>query len=269
VRKGWKTAFFSPESLPMQLHYSRITAKLAGKRFNKYSLSRQEVETSIEMFSESFFFINPKEDFTLETILEAARQLVRKKGIKAFVIDAWNKIDHQYEGNEGQYISKALDKIATFCMRYGVHAFIIAHPTKMKKDETGTFVVPTLYDISGSAHFYNKTHNGITVYKRKIEDNTYVTEIYIQKVKFSHWGKEGSVSMTFNYERGGRFIGEFDDQRNYLLPPEKDPSSSWKQAELQIEQVQVKANTNFLNKTKDEYSDYEQFDTADSSDAPF
>ena len=271
VKDGWKTAFYSPESLPMKVHHARIAGKLAGKKFSKYSMSEQEVKASIDIYSEYFYFINPAEDFTLDTILDAAKQLVRKKGIKALVIDAWNKLDHQYEGNLGQYISKSLDKIALFCMRNGVHAFIVAHPTKMKKDEKGEFIVPTLYDISDSAHFYNKTHNGMTIYKRKIADDTFLTEIHIQKVKFKHWGKEGVVSMRFDYERGGRFIGALDDYRNYLLPPEKDPSSTYTQGTLLEAEVsnKIRENTNFLNKTTDEYSGFEQFDAPTNEDAPF
>jgi twinkle protein len=256
----------------MHLHHARITSKLAGKRFGSNTMSREEVQASIDIFSEYFYFINPKEDFTLDAILDAAKQLVKKKGIKAFVIDAYNKLDHQYEGSETQYISRSLDKIAMFCMRYGVHAFIVAHPTKMKKDEQNNFLVPTLYDISGSAHFYNKTHNGITIYKRKIENDVYITEIHVQKVKFKHWGKEGVVSMTFDYNKGGRFMGNTVDNRNYLLPPEKDPSSTYTQSALPMEvekSRQVRENTNFLNVVEDELSNYKQFDTEDNGEVPF
>lgn len=275
VKHGWKTAYYSPESLPLKLHHSRIASKLAGKRFNKSVMTREEVKASIDIFSDYFYFISPEKDFTLESILESARQLVKRKGIKCFVIDAWNKLDSQYTGSETQHISKSLDQLAMFCLTYDVHAFVVAHPTKMKKDESGVYVVPTLYDISGSAHFYNKTHNGITIYKRKIEQDTYLTEIHVQKVKFKHWGKEGVVSMRFDYDRGGRFIGETDDHRNYLLPIEKDPSTTYTQSSIPIPPVEShstlytpKPNTNFLsNKYPDDDGNDEY--SAGGDPAPF
>jgi twinkle protein len=72
---------------------------------------------------------------------------------------------------------------------------LIAHPFKMVKDEkTGKYKVPTLYSINGSSNFFNKTHNGMCVYRNP--DGT--TEIYIQKVKFYWLGQTGWISYRFD-----------------------------------------------------------------------
>ena len=55
--------------------------------------------------------------------------------------------------------------------------------------------MPTLYDISGGAHFYNKADFGITVH-RNTEENA--TEIHVQKVKFLHLGNKGMAKFAFN-----------------------------------------------------------------------
>ena len=52
-----------------------------------------------------------------------------------------------------------------------------------------------MYDISGSAHFFNKTHNGISVY-RDFETN--IVDVYVQKVKFSWLGQIGWCSFRFD-----------------------------------------------------------------------
>ena len=206
VSHGWKTALYSPENHPLELHFSKFAEKIIGKPFEGSDrLSPIDLQNMIKYHSENFFFINPESDFKLETILDAVRQLVRKKGINAFVIDAWNKLDHHYTTNETKYISEQLDKITRFCELNKVHCFLVAHPTKIQKDKaTKKYEVPNLYSISGSANFYNKTANGITVYR---DYETGQTEIHIQKVKFKHWGKVGLVVLGWNYKNGRYYKG--------------------------------------------------------------
>ena len=206
VSHGWKTALYSPENHPLELHFSKFAEKIIGKPFEGSDrLSPIDLQNMIKYHSENFFFINPESDFKLETILDAVRQLVRKKGINAFVIDAWNKLDHHYTTNETKYISEQLDKITRFCELNKVHCFLVAHPTKIMKDKaTKKYEVPNLYSISGSANFYNKTANGITVYR---DYETGQTEIHIQKVKFKHWGKVGLVVLGWNYKNGRYYKG--------------------------------------------------------------
>ena len=96
--------------------------------------------------------------------------------------------------SETQYVSECLTKIHMFCILNGVHVILVAHPTKLRK-ENGKYEVPTLYSISGSAHFFNKTDNGISVY-RDFETN--VVTVYVQKVRFDWIGKIGFASFNFN-----------------------------------------------------------------------
>ena len=213
IFEGWKTAFYSPESWPIRLHHARLSAKVSGKWINQQT----DVETQelIDYFQDNFYYIMPESTFDVEGLMATVKKLIKKHGIKAFVIDAWNKIEHKYTGSETQYISSVLDMLDMFCKQNGVHLFLIAHPTKIKKNDKGVFEIPTMYDVSGSANFYNKVANGITVYKRKIENETYITEVYVQKVKFEHWGKEGQVTFQFD-KNCGRFYESHPDKRNYL-----------------------------------------------------
>ena len=80
--------------------------------------------------------------------------------------------------------------------KLGIHIFLIAHPTKLQKDKaTGKYEVPTMYSISGSANFFNKTDNGLTIY-RDFETN--VVTAYVQKIRWWWLGKIGFTSFSFN-----------------------------------------------------------------------
>lgn len=230
ISHDWKFALYSPENHPLELHFSKFAEKISGKPFEGNNrMSPLDLKQMIDYHSNNFFFINPENDFGLENILDSVRQLVRKKGIKGFVIDAWNKLDHKYTTNETKYISEQLDKIVRFCELNKVHCFLVAHPTKIRKDEkSGLYEIPNLYSISGSANFYNKTANGITVYRNYKE---FTTEVYVQKVKFKHWGETGCVHLAWDKTNG----------RYYKGTPNYDSWINTIEAPKQID------NTNFLN----------------------
>ena len=230
ISHDWKFALYSPENHPLELHFSKFAEKISGKPFEGNNrMSPLDLKQMIDYHSNNFFFINPENDFGLENILDSVRQLVRKKGIKGFVIDAWNKLDHKYTTNETKYISEQLDKIVRFCELNKVHCFLVAHPTKIRKDEkSGLYEIPNLYSISGSANFYNKTANGITVYRNYKE---FTTEVYVQKVKFKHWGETGCVHLAWDKTNG----------RYYKGTPNYESWINTIEAPKQID------NTNFLN----------------------
>lgn len=217
TRYQWKFGIFSPENYPLPLHFSMLAEKIIGKRFSGYDkMNEAEKDMAMYYIHDNFFFIRPEdEEFTLDNILEKAKTLVLRHGIKGLVIDPWNRIEHQMPNNgmsETNYISKQLDKITTFKQKYGVHVFVVAHPTKIKKQVNGLYEVPSLYDIAGSRAFFEKSDNGITVYR---DFNTGETCVYVQKVKFKHWGKQGMAVLKWN-EANGRYYSEIPDNKAWI-----------------------------------------------------
>lgn len=206
VEHGWKCAYYSPENKPTKLHFSKLARKLIGK--NWFGSSPQEKMNEMEKdavksyLEGKIWFIRPEKDFTLDSILNSVKMLKKRKGIDCFVLDAWNRLEHKFGGstNETKYINESLIKLDAFCELHNVHCFLVAHPTKIQKDKhTGKYEVPTLYNISGSSHFYNIVANGMTVY-RDFANNT--TEVHIQKVKFSHWGGVGMAEYKYDLISG-------------------------------------------------------------------
>lgn len=201
LEHGWKTAFFTPENYPLKFHYAKLFEKVIGKKFqNKYA-SEVEFDMAFEYIRENFFYILDEEDLSLEKILVSAKFLVRQRGIKCLVIDPYNKIDHKIDSklSETQYISWFLDQLKTFAKLNDVLVILVAHPTKMQAGQ-----IPTLYSISGSAHFYNKCDYGFTVHRMTDDNNIMQNEIQIhwQKIKFKHLGKQGISELKYNYNNG-------------------------------------------------------------------
>jgi len=201
----WRCAWFSPENFPVTLHHPKLIEKLIGKRFLKGLITPTEFEAAVRYLSYNFFDILPEEGYRVDTILEKAEALVRRKGIRVFILDPYNCLEHQIPTgqSETQYISEFLEKLRSFARRRQVLVVLAAHPTKMKRDPlTKQFPVPTMYDISGSAAFFNKADFGIAIERDRTKE---VTRVHVQKVKFRHLGYPGVASFKYN-THNGRFI---------------------------------------------------------------
>lgn len=217
---GWKFGVFSPEHYPLQLHFSVLAEKFVGKSFRKDTqfprISKYELQQAKDFIDSHYHFIRPDGDvFTIDGILDSAKQLIKRYGINALILDPYNKIHADMNGkSETQYINEFLTKLTIFKQKYDIHIFLVAHPRKMGKDENGLYDVPTLYDIAGSANFYNQVDNGITVY-RDFSSNT--TRAYIQKVKFRHIGEIGYVDFRYNLQNGRYYeLDENPDNQPYI-----------------------------------------------------
>lgn len=209
MRYGWRFAYFSPENAPLEYHASKLIEKFSGKKFDQEHLPEREYLQVKEHLDSNFFFIAPS-DYRLDTILEKAKYLVRRKGIKALVIDPYNRLEDERGGErETDYISKILDRLTRFAQQHDILIILMAHPTKPARKKDGQTDPPTLYDISGSAHFFNKTDFGIVVHRNN-PNNT--VEIRIEKVKFRHLGQAGVAEMKYNLENG-RYVPYYREQQ--------------------------------------------------------
>ena len=200
MRYGWRFAYFSPENAPLSYHASKLIEKFTGKRFSSKTLSFGEYKEVKEHLEQDFFFICPSDNFRVDTILDRAKYLVRRRGIKSLVIDPYNRIESE-QGNRSEtlYISELLDRLTNFAQRNDLLVILMAHPTKQPRNKDGVIEAPTLYDISGSANFFNKADFGIVVHRNR-EENT--VEVHVQKVKFRHLGEVGTALFKYNINNG-------------------------------------------------------------------
>ena len=87
-------------------------------------------------------------------------------GIRGLLVDPYNELDHQRPSHmsETEYVSQMLTKIKRFAQHHDVHVWFVAHPRQLR-DWKGQ--PPTMYDISGSAHFINKADNGLVIHRNR------------------------------------------------------------------------------------------------------
>jgi twinkle protein len=218
---GWKTAICQFEENP-EITASKIIEKFVGKAFDfrkdaTKRMNKQEFEQGLLFVDEYFKVMNVNEMGTsIDEILEKARQMIFRYGINVLVISPWNCIEHQIPNGmaETNYISLTLSKITRFIKKFNIHCFLIAHPTKMQKNlQTKKYEVPTLQNISGSVHFANKAHNGLSVY-RNFDDFT--TEVHIQKAKFYWLGRIG-MRLFYYDSKVRQYVSQ------YATTPENKP----------------------------------------------
>ena len=201
---GWSFAFFSPENLPLEQHMAAIAEKYVTKPFHDGPTPRmthQELQGSMDWVNQYFTWIMPsrEDDWTVEKILTTAEQLCLRRGIRGLVIDPWNELEAlRSDGmSETEYIAQCVKRIRVFARQRRVHVWIVVHPAKLRRADNGEYPVPTLYDCSGSAHWRNKSDNGIVVWRDLSGPDTDEVQIHVQKIRFRHVGKRGMVRLYY------------------------------------------------------------------------
>ena len=203
IGHGWRFSMFSPEMMPLSLHMAMLVSKFTGLPFNREELRQDRYLRAKQKVIDHFHFIDP-DSYDLDGILDIARYQVRKYGCDALVIDPWNDLTMNGDGiTKTDDINTALLKILTFAQRQQVVVFVMAHPSKIQRTKDGQTPTPTLSDISGSIHFYNRADIGLVVVRHNEEGREY-TELKVAKMRFANLGKLGDV--YFKYGVGvGRF----------------------------------------------------------------
>lgn len=238
IKHDWKFGIFSPENSTTEIHLLRLCEILIGKPFQKDFNNRMNVNELIgamDFLNDHTYFILPdNEEFRLDRILASASELVLKHGIKALIIDPWNTLEHQYDkDSETVYTGKVLNQLKYFARAHDIHLFLVAHPRKMaRKKDSKLYEIPTLYDISGSANWFNIADNGIVVYRQFNEELTdSYTIVYCQKVKHKFIGKTGFAKFSFDtscqrYYEMEMKRSEKNELESYVeLSPQGYPSS--------------------------------------------
>ena len=197
---GWKVAFFSPEFYPVSHHIAQTIETYGGKRFSKDNYDMATYEKMKEYLCRNMFFIDPN-DCDINSVMERAKYLIRKKGIKVLVIDPFNSLVDKERKNQKQdeYISDFLQKLRWFGRKYDIAIWLVMHPVKLQKLENGQYPVCDLYNCKGASEINDKADVGITVWRNKEEE--YV-ELHITKMKFRNLGKNGHATFKFNINNG-------------------------------------------------------------------
>jgi twinkle protein len=203
LHQGWTIGIFSPENQPSSFHAAKLMEKCIGKPLRE--MTREEFEDAKHWLKTCYRFLMP-EQRTIADLLSRAKVLVRRFGMKGLILDPYNELTHTHrkEGvSETEYISDFLAKIKSFAQANGVHVWLVAHPAKLRREMDGSYPVPTVYDIAGSANFANKADVIITVHRDKTNLEA-PTEIHVQKMRSRWAGKLGQANLFWE-GRSGRY----------------------------------------------------------------
>lgn len=209
-----KASFFSPEHTPMALHQTSFVQKTFGKNYWKEvngvpRIDKIEIARYENWAKDKIYLTSPEngENANWDWILDKFKEQMITFGIDIFVIDAFNKVAMTGKENNLVLINATLSKLTSFAQQNNVIIFLVAHPTKMKKNEKGVYAIPTLYDVSGSADFRNQTHDGYCVYRVFEDETEEESTLFIsEKLKYNFQGQM-RATVAFDYhEPSGRFF---------------------------------------------------------------
>ena len=219
LRHGWRVGFFSPENVPVVYHLRKLAEKLLARRFKPGpGMTEPMYEQAVAYLDEHVCHVLPKTDFGVDSILQKGRELVARRGIRIFVIDPLNRLEHSMPPGqtETQYLSTLLNRLTGFAIRNRCLVILVAHPRKMNRNSvTGLTPRPEMYDINGSADFYNKADFGFVVER---DDAVGVVRLHIDKVKFKFLGRTGSTPFVYDVV-SGRYL-PCEEETSPQTPPE-------------------------------------------------
>lgn len=208
VAHGWKIFCYSPENYPAEFHIQKLLEKYAGGPvFDKYegyrNVNDKEVDSFEKFLVEQYSFVDCQiNTASIEEIINSI--LLGCSDCNMAIIDPWNKLESQRDFREPEtsFIGRTLTRIGMFARQRGVSFWIVAHPAK---PTTGVNQKMTsLYQISGSGHWYNMVDNGFILnrsWKEKTNGEN-ISHCMAAKIKDDRYGKFGEVD--FKLEKATR-----------------------------------------------------------------
>ena len=111
---GFKTAYCSPENKPNKLHSAKLIRKVLGK--SPKNIDDLYYKASKEFVNDKFIHVDYEDGYDLKKVLKKFGELVKRKGIKVFVIDPFNKVKLKGGSNNiNDYTNEYLNQIDIFC----------------------------------------------------------------------------------------------------------------------------------------------------------
>lgn len=186
---GWGSYLYVPEN----------------ESFLQYKLKRIYGPEGYEDFARNYCFVQSaevqsydQEPKNLLWVLERAVVGIRRDGVRLLVIDPWNELEHAKPRDLSMtdYIMQCLMYLKQFVRSENVSVILVAHPTKAHASDNRKV---TLYDVEGSAAWFNKSDNGLVV-SRDPENN--MMTVVSHKVRERGAGRRGQCHLLVNeYEQ--------------------------------------------------------------------
>ena len=231
LKYGHKIGFCSPENEPFTFHHDKIFQKLYGKRPEGLEEIRSDNVRDIKNhITDNFHHVQFDKRYWLQDVLAKFTELVRRKGVRLFVLDPYNKVKLKGGSNEVvKYTEEYHILLDEFVKKNDCHLFLVAHPSKMTLQEGSnkTHVMPTAYNIKGGSEHNDMSYNvlGINrIYESKL------VHVKTLKVKFRHLGEiNQDAFFSFNTVNGRYEELQYQpsDDLGTEIPAKKLDYSNW------------------------------------------
>jgi len=188
--EDWKFAIFCPENYPISDYYDDLIHCYVGKscdlHYNNVMTENEYVEAA-SFINEHFFVIDPEDDYSIDTIIEKTKFLVKRKGIRALVIDPYNQIEHKMTNGQREdlYISKFMSNLKKQSIKLDIAIHLVAHQLTPFFNGKEDYPQPDQYKIKGGGTFSDKADNVVVVWRpfRKSNPSDTTVRIIVTKIK--------------------------------------------------------------------------------------
>ena len=205
LRHEWRIGFFSPENMPIVYHLGKLSEKLTGQAFSVGGGMTEGCYVRVERWlADNVSHIFPgNRAYTIDNILDKARQLVRRRGMRTFILDPLNRLERGEADaglSEMEYITQVLSKLGRFATQHKCLVVLVAHPRKVNRDTmNGELRRVEMNDINGSANFGNMADFCIAIDRN---DAKQIVTAFVDKVRFKHLGSRGKATFVYNMVNG-------------------------------------------------------------------
>ena len=192
---GWRTLFFSPEKMPAAFHETELISILAGRPFDKSSITNAEYASAKNILRGNIMHISD-EVSELKDIISMAERAVRVHHVRVLVIDPFVYLSMPAVPgtSDTQKIAEMLKELMLATRRLNLVVLLVAHPRKPSAD--GAPATPSLYEVAGSANFYNFCDCGI-ILERDAQHKDLV-KVTCGKARQKFLGQLGTVKIAFD-----------------------------------------------------------------------
>lgn len=198
---GMGFAVYSPEYYPVERYVQKWIEKYS--QTNYYLIEEQHIQPYTEWVQQHLSVLYPDQP-TIPALLDLARVECIRSDIQGLVIDPWSETEHDRPAGmtETEWIGKMLTDIRDFARMRNIHVWVIAHPTKnIRNNDTGEYGVVTPYDISGSAHWFNKSDSILSVWRDRADEEKPV-QVHVQKIRYREVGRLGMCEFEYDRRTG-------------------------------------------------------------------
>lgn len=205
---GWKSALFIPEDMPQAEWFEDMCHMYIGKPLDpemKMRATIEEVNEAMSFLNDHFYIVYPEKKFTLESLFDKFKYLIRRHGVRVIDIDPYNTVEHLYEKGMtiDQYVSKFMGDVKRFAVEHSVAFNVVAHQNPPdQKNPDGTYPAPRKYKIKNGGTFSDKADNVLGVWRprRQIDFKDPTVTFLSEKIKKQKYTGKADLQVDIQYD---------------------------------------------------------------------